>query len=97
MRSSDSGTTWKPDDLPFALPQMLVADPRRPTSLPARGPGAFKSVDGGATWRKATTESPARTYAWPSTQFIRRPGTRPRRPFTGGTSGIYKTVDGANQ
>ena len=57
-KSSDGGTTWMPlDDLPFALPQMLVADPSAPNTLyQATGDlGIFKSVDGGVTWRKAST------------------------------------------
>jgi uncharacterized protein (TIGR03437 family) len=102
-RSSDSGTTWKPlDDLPFALPQMLVADPAAPNTLyQATGDlGVFKSLDGGATWRKAgagiagtNIRALAIDPVHPQTLYAAATGDT----FTGGTTGIYKTVDGANQ
>jgi photosystem II stability/assembly factor-like uncharacterized protein len=88
------------DDLPFALPQMLVADPSAPNILyQATGDlGIFKSVDGGVTWRKASTGITGTN--------IRAMAIDPVHPqtlyaamgdlFVGATSGIYKIVDGAN-
>ena len=52
------GAHWAPlDDLPFAYLQALVLDPTAPDILyaAARDRGIFKSVDGGVTWKQATT------------------------------------------
>ena len=57
-KSTDAGTTWTPlDNLPFAIPLMMVADPTTPTTLyeATEDLGVFKSVDGGVTWSKADT------------------------------------------
>lgn len=56
--SANGGGSWMPlDNLPFALPQAMVADPSTPTTLyEATGDlGVFKSLDGGATWTSAST------------------------------------------
>jgi uncharacterized protein (TIGR03437 family) len=52
-RSTDGGNTWAPiDNLPFAVPQTLVANPASPQDLyvAASDTGAFQSTDGGNTW-----------------------------------------------
>jgi uncharacterized protein (TIGR03437 family) len=57
-KSTNGGTSWTPlDNLPFAIPQMIVADPSAPNTLyAATGDlGVFKSVDGGVTWVNANT------------------------------------------
>jgi len=57
-KSTDSGASWTaPDNLPFALPQAMVVDPTTPTTIyEATGDlGVFKSADGGATWKQAST------------------------------------------
>ena len=100
-KSSDSGVTWMPlDDLPFALPQMLVVDPSAINTLyQATGDlGIFKSMDSGASWRKANNGIAGTN--------IRALAIDPVHPQTlyaatgdasaGAASGIYKTVDGAN-
>jgi photosystem II stability/assembly factor-like uncharacterized protein len=56
--SSDSGATWTPiDNLPFAQPKLLVPDPGTPMTLyEASGDlGIFKSLDGGMTWKPASS------------------------------------------
>jgi len=57
-QSTNSGATWSPlDNLPFALPEVMVVDPSNPTTLyEATGElGVFKSTDGGATWTQSST------------------------------------------
>jgi uncharacterized protein (TIGR03437 family) len=57
-KSTNNGTSWAPlDNLPFALPEMMVVDPTNSATLyEATGDlGVFKSVDGGATWNAANT------------------------------------------
>jgi uncharacterized protein (TIGR03437 family) len=97
-KSTNSGTTWTPlDDLPFALPQMLLADPTAPNTLyEATGDlGAFKSPDGGVTWTKADNG-----IAGTNVQALAIDPVHPQTLYaavnTTSTSAIYKTVDGAN-
>lgn len=100
--SINGGGAWMPlDNLPFALPQVMVTDPSNPRTLyEATGDlGMFKSLDGGATWTNASTGiggsdiealaiDPVNTavlYA------VNAPAT------SGSSSGVYKTVDGGAQ
>jgi hypothetical protein len=57
-QSTNSGVTWTPiDNLPFALPQVMVVDPSNPTTLyeATQDLGVFKSTNGGATWTQSST------------------------------------------
>ncbi len=57
-KSTNGGSSWTPmDDLPFALPQMLVVDPDTANTIyEATGDlGVFKSLDGGVTWSPASS------------------------------------------
>jgi uncharacterized protein (TIGR03437 family) len=100
-KSADSGTTWTPlDDLPFALPQMLVVDPSAINTLytATRDLGVFKSLDGGATWTKAN--------AGVTGTYIQALAIDPVHPqtlyaatgsaFGGSASSVYKTSNGAS-
>lgn len=100
-KSSDGGATWMPlDDLPFAIPQMTVADPSAAgTIYQATGDlGIFKSVDGGVTWTKANTGMAGTNISalaidpvHPQTLYAATGNT-----FGTATSSVYKTVDGGN-
>ena len=102
-KSNDSGATWAPmDDLPFAIPQMLVVDPTVPTTLyQASGDlGVFKSVDGGATWKAANAG-----IAGTNMQALAIDPVHPQTLYAAQTlysatgessSAIYKTVNGGN-
>jgi len=99
-QSADSGTTWAPmDNLPFALPQVLLADPTRPATLyVATGDlGVFKSQDGGATWTNSSSGIAAANVTalaidplHPQTLYA---ATVPAAAATAST--VYKSVDGA--
>jgi hypothetical protein len=96
-KSANSGTTWTPlDNLPFALPQMLVADPTSSNTLyEATGDlGIFKSLDGGVTWSAAN-----RGIQGTNVQTLAIDPVHPQTLYaaTNGTSSsaVYKTVDGA--
>jgi uncharacterized protein (TIGR03437 family) len=99
-KSADSGTTFAPaDNLPFALPQMMVVDPTTPTTLyEATGDlGVFKSVDGGATWTAANSGIAATNIqalaidpVHPQTLYA---ATGPAPDASSIT--VYKTVNGA--
>jgi len=102
-KSADSGSTWAPlDNLPFALPQMLVVDPSAASTVYAATTdlGIFKSVDGGVTWTAANNG-----IANASVQRLTIDPVHPRTlyaysaatPAYGTTAGaVYKTVDGAD-
>jgi uncharacterized protein (TIGR03437 family) len=100
-KSTDSGTTWAPmDDLPFALPRMLVVDPTAPSTLyAATGDlGLSKSVDGGATWTQASSgitgtnmQALAIDPVHPQTLYA---AAAPKDGAS--SSAVYKTVNGAN-
>ncbi|HEY1339429.1 MAG TPA: SBBP repeat-containing protein [Bryobacteraceae bacterium] len=100
-KSTDSGAAWSPlDDLPFALPRMLIVDPTSPKTLyMATGDlGVFKSVDTGATWAKAgagiaTTNIAALAIdpVHPQTLYAATAPASGSSPFV-----LYKTSDGAN-
>jgi uncharacterized protein (TIGR03437 family) len=97
-KSSDGGTTWMPvDNLPFALPQMLVTDPTTSNTLyEATGDlGIFKSVDGGVTWTPANTG-----IASTNVQALAIDPVHPQTLYaaTNGASStaVYKTTDGAS-
>ena len=101
-RSADSGVTWTPlDDLPFAVPQKMVADPSNPrTFYMATGDlGVFKSVDGGNTWvpsHSGIAETNVQTLAidpvHPQTLYAVTAA-----PYVSTSQyGVYKSVDGAN-
>jgi uncharacterized protein (TIGR03437 family) len=94
-KSTNGGTSWTPlDDLPFALPQMLVVEPTSPNTLyEATGDlGVFKSLDGGVTWT-ADNSGIASTN-------IQALATHPVHSQTlyaaTSSSAVYKTVDGGN-
>ncbi len=100
-KSTNSGTSWAPlDNLPFALPQMLVSDPTAPNTLyeATGGLGIFKSLDGGVTWKQANTgiaatnaQALAIDPVHPQTLYA---ATAPLNFTT--SIAVYKTVDGAN-
>ena len=100
-KSTNSGTNWAPmDDLPFALPQMLVVDPSSPNTIyEATGDlGVFKSVDGGVTWTAASggiagTNIQALAID-PANPQILYAAVSPANATA--SSAVYKTVDGAN-
>ncbi len=100
-KSTDSGVTWAPlDALPFALPQVVVADPTAPNTLYAATTdlGIFKSVDGGVTWTAANNG-----IAHQSVQVLAIDPVHPQTlyavaspAYAATASAVYKTVDGAN-
>jgi uncharacterized protein (TIGR03437 family) len=97
-KSTNSGTTWTPlDNLPFALPQMLVTDPTTSNTLyePTGDLGIFKSLDGGVTWTQANTG-----IAGTNVQAVAIDPVHPKTLYaaTNGASStaVYKTTDGAN-
>jgi uncharacterized protein (TIGR03437 family) len=100
--STNAGATWMPlDNLPFALPLAMVADPSTPTTLyEATGDlGIFKSLDGGATWSSASTgiagtdiEALAIDPVNTATLYA---VTAPANSST--VSAVYKTVNGGAQ
>ena len=96
-KSTDSGTTWTPlDDLPFALPQVLVGDPTTPNTLyEGTGDlGVFKSVDGGVSWTQANGGIAGTNI---QTLAIDPIHTQTLYAATNGAQSatVYKTVDGA--
>jgi uncharacterized protein (TIGR03437 family) len=92
-KSTDSGATWVPiDNLPFALPQMLVVDPTAPATLyQATGDlGTFKSVDAGATWAAASSGIAATNIAALAIDPV-----HPQILYAATASAVYKSTDGA--
>ena len=102
-KSGDFGTTWTPlDNLPFAIPQTMVADPATPTTLyeATADLGVFKSVDGGATWTQTSAgiagrNVPALAIDPVHPQILYAAQSVPV-PNGGSTSAIYQTVNGGN-
>jgi uncharacterized protein (TIGR03437 family) len=93
FESTDSGTTWAPiDDLPFALPQMLVADPATPTTVYAASGdlGVFKSLDGGATWAHANNG-----IAGTNVKALAIDPLHPQTLYAATAAAVYKSTDGA--
>jgi uncharacterized protein (TIGR03437 family) len=94
-KSTHGGTSWTPlDDLPFALPQMLVAEPTNPNTLyEATGDlGIFKSLDGGVTWTAANSG-----IASTSVQALAIHPVHSQTLYAATASNtVYKTVDGGN-
>lgn len=100
-KSADGGATWTPiDDLPFALPRTLVADPRSPDTLyvGTADLGIFKSVDGGVTWAKAN-----RGIVVTGFRALSIDQAHPQTLYAAFTSAanpdattVYKSVDGAS-
>ena len=99
-KSGDGGNSWMPlDDLPFALPEMLLIDPTEPATLyqATADLGIFKSGDGGVTWLKANTG-----IAGTNVSALAIDPVHPQTLYaaiadpSSATSGIYKTVDGAS-
>ena len=100
-KSTNSGTTWTPiDNLPFALPQMLLVDPTTQTTLYAATAdlGVFKSVNGGVTWTQTNTGIATTNVAVlaidPANPQILYAATGATIPAT--STAVYKSVDGAN-
>ena len=94
FESTDSGTTWAPiDNLPFALPQMFVANPVTPTTLyAATGDlGVFKSLDGGATWVHANSG-----IAGTNVKALAIDPVHPQTLYAATATAVYKSTDGAN-
>jgi uncharacterized protein (TIGR03437 family) len=100
FKSTNNGAAWTPiDNLPFALPAMMVVDPSNSNTLyEASGDlGVFKSIDGGATWTSAN-----KGIASTNVQTL---GIDPVHPQTlyaatgyvlpDTSTVIYKSVDGA--
>jgi len=100
-KSADGGTSWAPlDDLPFALPRMLLPDPTNPTTLYAvtRDLAVVKSVDGGVTWSPANSGI-AGTGIYTLAIDPVHPQTlyAATMPATAASSSVvYKSVDGGN-
>jgi len=99
-QSADSGTTWAPmDNLPFALPQVMLTDPTRPATLYiATGDlGLFKSQDAGATWANSSSGiAAANITALAVDPFHPQTLYTATAPAAGATSStVYKSVDGA--
>jgi uncharacterized protein (TIGR03437 family) len=91
--SSNYGATWTPNDnLPFALPLSIVADPTAPTTLYAATAdlAVFKSVDGGSTWT-AASKGIAASNVW----ALAIDPVHPQNLYAGATT-VYKSADGAN-
>ena len=100
-KSTDGGNTWAPiDNLPFAVPQTMLADPTIPTTLyeASADLGVFKSQDGGATWTNASSG-----IAGKNVQALAIDPVHPQilyaatglLPADGASSSvIYKTVNG---
>ena len=100
-RTQDSATTWTPlDNLPFAQPKVLAADPGTPTTLyEATGDlGIFKSLDGGASWTQSSSGIPSG-----SIQALAVDPVHPQTLYAAVTasiasppsSAVYKSVNGA--
>jgi photosystem II stability/assembly factor-like uncharacterized protein len=92
-KSSDGGTTWAPlDNLPFAIPQMLVVDPTTPTTLYAATAdlGVFKSLDGGATWTAASSGIAGTNIAALAIDPVHS-----QTLYAATATAVYKTVNGA--
>ena len=52
-RSTDSGTTWTPLDVPSSSLVFTTIDPVTPTTVYAAGSGVYKSTDGGRSWAQS--------------------------------------------
>jgi uncharacterized protein (TIGR03437 family) len=99
-KSTNSGASWTPlDSLPFALPQMLIADPTTPNTLyvATADLGLFKSLDGGATWAQSS-----KGIASPNVQAVAINPSNPQilyaatiPPVSATSSLVYKSTDGA--
>lgn len=98
-KSTDGGATWAPlDDVPFAVPQDLVADPTAPNTLYAgtADRGIYKSSDGGVTWN-AINQGIGYTNMQHLAIDPAHPQTLYAAPNTGVSGGVvYKTADGGN-
>jgi uncharacterized protein (TIGR03437 family) len=94
-KSTNGGASWTPlDDLPFALPQMLVVDLTNPNIVyeATEDLGIFKSLDGGITWTKASSG-----IVSTSVQALAIDPVHTQTLYAATSSNaVYKTVDGAN-
>jgi uncharacterized protein (TIGR03437 family) len=101
-KSTDGGVSWAPmDDLPFAFPLTLVAEPAAPGTLYAatRDGGIFMGLDGGIhinTWNPANHGLPTTRM-----QALAIDPLHPQVLYTATGAGVnpgalYKTVDGGN-
>jgi len=93
-KSTNAGVSWSPvDNLPFAFPSVLVADPTSPTTLyqATLDRGVFKSVDGGATWSAASSG-----ISGSAITALAIDPSHPQTLYAGATTTLYKSIDGAN-
>lgn len=101
-RSSDGGRTWtvalpcgdQPSPccgcVPLTSSREIVVDPRNPqTVFAASSRGVFKSVDGGAKWRKVDDSFGA------VATLVFQP-QNPSIVFAGSSSGVFKSTDGGD-
>jgi photosystem II stability/assembly factor-like uncharacterized protein len=93
----DGGANWTHFTQPgYSEPQPVVAlafDPFRRNTLYAGTPHlAWKTTNGGATWRAIRTGMQEDSDIF----SIEVDGHRPRRLFAGACSGIYRSLDGGN-
>jgi uncharacterized protein (TIGR03437 family) len=91
--STNFGAAWTPiDNLPFALPQAMVADPTTPTTLyvAAADLGVFKSVDGGVTWTAASNGIAASNVSPLAIDPV-----HPQTLYAATSTTVYKSTDGA--
>ena len=91
--SSTGGAAWSPiDNLPFALPKVMAADPTSPATLyEATGDlGVFKSVNGGTTWTNSSTGIGAI-----GVQALTIDPVHPQTLFAATATAVYRSTDGA--
>lgn len=92
-KSTDGGETWSPlDDLPFALPTIIVPDPAAPSTLYAASAdtGIFKSTDAGATWTPANNG-----IAGTNVQTLLVDPAQPQVLYAATPSAVYRSTDAA--
>jgi photosystem II stability/assembly factor-like uncharacterized protein len=100
FRSTDGGATW--DDIRGYLPALgvVAADPSQPMTVYAGAhhyhapgePRMFKSIEGGVTWRAASTGLESMDVVHVATIAI-DPLT-PSTVYAGTTQGVFRSIDG---
>jgi len=92
-QSTSGGAAWVPiDNLPFAIPKVMLADPATPNTLyEATGDlGVFKSLDAGATWIQSSTGIGATGINALAIDPI-----HPEILYAATATTVYKSTDGA--